>query len=111
MDYTPELRKNGQVVQPNVEQMPDNNGWPEPLTDESNPVGMKVTVGKNGESTMNDGISTSQNQTGGWSLGEGKAPGATTPVATDGDEKLRTDGDPLKTSQQKDGAHHLAEGE
>lgn len=107
---TPNLRKNGQVVQPNVEQMPEGNGWPDPLTDESDPVGMKMSVGKNGESIMNDGINTSQAKTGGWHLaeGDGQAPVSQPDASVD---QSPPSGDPLKTSQQKAGAHHLAEGE
>lgn len=65
-----DIRKNGQVNQPNVTNVPDNNGWPEPLTDPSNPYARKVTVGRNGESMAGD----------------------------------------IKTSQQKAGEHHKAEG-
>lgn len=106
----PTLRKNGQVVQPNVEFMPDNNGWPTPLTDESNPVRQQVTVGKNGESIMNDGINTSQSKNGGWHLPEGSSQGAATQPNTQSDGSASS-GDPLKTSQQKQGGHHLPEGE
>jgi hypothetical protein len=108
MAQEPTLRRNGQVVQPNVEQMPEGNGWPTPLTDESNPVQMKVQDGKNGESIMNDGINTSQTKTGGWSLTEGSAPASATQPNTQGDEAVRS-GDPLKTSQQIAGEHHLPE--
>lgn len=110
MDYQPKLRRNGQVAQPNVEQMPEGNGWPDPLTDESNPVTQTVSVGKNGESIMNDGINTSQAKTGGWSLPEGDSAGPATQAPTNEDTMGRSR-DPLKTSQQLDGAHHLAEGE
>lgn len=91
MAYEPDtklrqLRKNGQVVQPNTELVPDNNGWPEPLTDESSPYKIGVTNGKNGESSMNDGINTSQKSTGGWHLPEGEKSGPATNEAsgTDG---------------------------
>lgn len=60
-----DLNKNLQVKQPNIEQLPGNNGWPEdtPLTDPSNPLGRKVTVGRNGES-MQIPVTTSQQRAG-----------------------------------------------
>lgn len=59
------LRKNLQVVQPNIEFTPENNGWPEdkPLTDPSSPLGLNVTVGRKGES-MQKPVTTSQQRAG-----------------------------------------------
>lgn len=136
---TPDIRKNGQVVQPNVEQTPDNNGWPEPLTDPSTPYKIAVTDGKNGEQSNMDGLKTSQDI---WSLTEGnagsgnseadgvsgqrasgdkvsqkiwsdpagKAPSAPAKQWQDPDESVRSS-DPLKTGQQSDGEHHDPAGE
>lgn len=76
------LRKNMQVVQPNVTQLPENNGWPEetPLSDPSNPLGRKVTVGRNGES-MQGQVTTSQQRAGEHHKAEGNiADGATQPT-------------------------------
>jgi hypothetical protein len=133
MAYEPDTnlratRKNGQVVQPNVEFVPDNNGWPEPLTDPSTPYRISVTNGKNGESKMDDGLKTSQDA---WHLPEGTTPvsavqpdgldgqrgsqdsisqkiwsqpGGDSPKASqpdlDGDTPVRSS-DPLKTSQMQ----------
>lgn len=56
-----DIRKNLQVNQPNMENLPENNGWPtdDPLTDPSSPLQRKVTVGRNGDS-MQKGTQTSQ---------------------------------------------------
>ena len=43
-----EYRKNLQCKQPNIEYTPEDNGWPEPLTDQSNPIRYAVVDGKNG---------------------------------------------------------------
>jgi hypothetical protein len=69
----PDLKRNLQVKQPYVTDMPEGNGWPEPLTDESSPLRMTVNNGKNGESSMNDGISTSQQREAGHHAPEGDA--------------------------------------
>lgn len=42
-------RRNLQVEQPNVKFPPEGNGWPTPLTDESDPVRYSYTTGKSGE--------------------------------------------------------------
>lgn len=89
MAYEPDtklrdLRKNGQVVQPDVENMPDDNGWPKPLTDPSTPYKIGVTNGKNGEQSNVD-PKISQDS---WSLTEGKSGGAATPEA-DGQDGQR----------------------
>lgn len=87
MAYEPDtnlraIRKNGQVVQPSTEYVPDNNGWPDPLTDESSPYRVTVTNGKNGESKMDDGLKTSQDA---WHLPEGTTPvSAVQPEGLDG---------------------------
>ena len=91
-----DIRKNGQVVQPNVEQMPDDNGWPEPLTDPSTPYKIGVTNGKNGEQTQMDGMKTSQDI---WSLTEGKSGGAVTPEADGQDGQRAPGGEQQNTSQ------------
>lgn len=39
-------RKNLQVKQPGIQYEPEGNGWPTPLTDQSNPVTHKFTVGR-----------------------------------------------------------------
>lgn len=101
-----DLRKNGQVVQPNVEYAPDNNGWPEALTDPSSPIRQNVSIGKNGESKMNDGNKTSQDT---WSRPEGTPPSSATQPDTSADKSHRHS-DPLKTSQMQEGGHHLPEG-
>lgn len=44
----PKTRRNGQVEQPGIQYEPEGNGWPTPLTDESNPLSIKVTDGKSG---------------------------------------------------------------
>lgn len=41
-------RKNLQVAQPGIEYQPEGNGWPEPLTDTSNPVKHSYVNGKSG---------------------------------------------------------------
>lgn len=78
MGYKPDTklrdyRKNGQVVQPFIENPPDNNGWPEPLTDPSVPYQIKVNDGQNGEQTTMSDTNTSQSKTGGWHLSEGES--------------------------------------
>ena len=79
------LQKGGQVVQPNIELPPDNNGWPDPLTDPSSPYKVSVTNGKNGEQNNMDKTETSQATTGGWHLAEGRSGGAETqPAGLDG---------------------------
>lgn len=88
-----QLRKNGQVVQPNVEFSPDNNGWPEPLTDPSTPYKIAVNDGKNGEVKDMDGMKTSQDT---WSLPEG-SPAGGAPEAQ-GTSGQRASGE--KTSQK-----------
>lgn len=134
-----DLRKNGQVVQPNVEYMPDDNGWPKPLTDPSDPYKVKVTNGKNGEQKDMDGEKTSQDS---WSLTEGSSSGAASQPAgesgqrgsdystsqtiwsdpagkkdggatqpdIDGDTSVKNS-DPLKTSQQGSDDHDKPEGD
>lgn len=42
-------RKNGQVAQPGIAQPPEGNGWPVPLTDDSNPLKFPTTDGKSGK--------------------------------------------------------------
>lgn len=79
-----DLRKNLQVKQQNIEQLPENNGWPtdEPLSDPSSPLGRKVTVGRNGES-MQGQVTTSQQREGAHHKAEGNiADGATQPPYT-----------------------------
>jgi len=44
-----EYRKNGNCKQPHIQYEPEGNGWPEPLTDQSNPIKHSYTVGKSGE--------------------------------------------------------------
>lgn len=126
-----DLRKNLQVKQPNMEYPPEGNGWPEPLTSPSNPLRIGVTNGKNGESTMNDGVQTSQQKKGEHHLGETEGlqktfgPGAlsgplSTPETYHGDPKgdgftgsdrgSYGDQNP-KTSQQIRGEHDKVEGE
>jgi hypothetical protein len=99
MDYEPKLRRNGQVVQPNIEYTPEGNGWPEPLTDESNPIRHTVTAGRNGESIANDGK--------GKECGTGGRPEGGSYQDLGGTGSLT---DELKTSQQKSGEHDTAEG-
>lgn len=131
-------RKNGQVVQPNIEYTPDDNGWPEPLTDPSTPYKIGVTNGKNGE-TMQVDTKTSQDSwhlpegapgAGGtqpegdlsgqrgseanvsqkiWSAPEGDKPSGATQPDIDGDTSVRSS-NPLQTSQQAAGEHHDPEG-
>lgn len=41
-------RKNGQTVQPGIQYPPEGNGWPQPLTDQSDPLRYSYVNGKNG---------------------------------------------------------------
>lgn len=66
----PDNRETLQVNQPNVVNLPENN-WPEPLTDPSNKLKMKVTEGSNGSQTNKDITSTSQQDAGDHQLAEG----------------------------------------
>lgn len=136
MAGVPKIRKSGQVVQDHIEYVPDNNGWPEPLTDPSTPYKIGLTNGKNGEQkqvdtkTSQDTWSRPEGDSSGsasqpdtsaqrasgektsqpiWSLAEGQnAKGGTQPN-TDGDSSVRSS-DPLKTSQQAASDHHRPEG-
>lgn len=92
-----EYRKNGQVVQPNVANVPDNNGWPEPLTDTSNPIKHTVSIGRLGESKNIPGDKTAQDAR---HLPEGSYGGSN----NDGS------GEVLRTTQQKKSEHHRPEG-
>lgn len=108
----PNLKPNLQVRQPNVVDPPEGNGWPTPLTDESNPIRQAVTNGSNGEVTgVDNRIQTSQSKNGGWSLCEGMG-GASAPDNQGIDESQMGAGlrDPLKTTQQIRGEHHKPEG-
>lgn len=40
------IRKSLQMNQPGVEPMPEGSGWPEPLTDPSDPIKFGMTDGK-----------------------------------------------------------------
>lgn len=137
-----DVMKNLQVKQPGIEQLPGNNGWPEdtPLTDPSNPLGRKVTVGRNGES-MQKPVTTSQQREGAHHKAEGNgsdqgtqpptdserapSPFKTTGFVSDpggrveptitmppyGEDAIgRANGSPTITTQQQDGAHKLPEG-
>lgn len=101
-----DTRRNLQAKQPYVTDMPEGNGWPEPLVDNSDQIKTVVMDGKMGESRMNDGINTSQAKTGGWKLPEGS--NQATPSE---DHLLFTDArdhtglDSTKTFQQLDGGH------
>lgn len=132
--------KNFQTKQPHIEYPPEGNGWPEPLTDPSSPLGKKVTVGRNGES-MEGQVTTSQQREGAHHAPEGKYAASPTqapttdqkapsPFATSGfvsdpagrndppatmapyDESAvgRANKDPIHTTQQVDKAHKLVEG-
>ena len=94
----PKLRDNLQVKQPHIAYEPEGNGWPEPLTDPSDPIRQKVTVGNNGETKNITPIATSQQKETGHHLDEG---GQTPAVG-------KAQG--LPTSQQKSGEYSLAEG-
>jgi hypothetical protein len=106
--YKPKLQDNLQVAQPNVEQLPEGNGWPTPLTDESSPLKQSITNGRNGESNNMEDLRTSQMKEGGHHLAEGQS-GATATQPNTGESKKG--GDPLKTSQQKGSGHDTPEGE
>lgn len=84
-----------------------NSGWPEPLVDPSDPIRLKVSIGKNGGAEMNDGNKTSQDI---WSLVEGKEPAAGSQPDSD-PNKARRHPNPLKTSQMQESGHHLPEGQ
>lgn len=58
----PDVRKNLQVRQPNIEgvDVNDDNGWPTPLSDPSNPLKMVVSNGSRGETSYIDALSTSR---------------------------------------------------
>lgn len=99
-----DLRKNMQVVQPNVEYTPDNNGWPEPLTDPSSPLKQSVTNGRNGEQNNMEDLRTSQMKETGHHLPEGRFQAQAT-QADPSEDSVQPSGDPLKTSQQKRGEH------
>lgn len=127
-----DLKRNLQVNQPNVTELPEGNGWPEPLGENSNPLRMKVTNGRNGESSMGPKIATSQQGRGehhtpetegssGNTSGAGALSGPlSTPEtynggASDGGFVGSDRGDYStsipKTSQQKRGDHSCPEGE
>jgi hypothetical protein len=48
MERKNETKVNLQTKQPFIQEAPEGNGWPTPLTDESNPVTYKYTTGKSG---------------------------------------------------------------
>jgi hypothetical protein len=106
--YEPKLKDNLQVAQPNVAELPEGNGWPKPLTDESNPLKQTVSYGRNGEQNNMDDLRTSQMKDGGHHLPEGR--NQATATTADASEK-KSGGDPLKTSQQKSSDHKLPEGD
>lgn len=85
----PDNRRNLQVNQPGIQgnKEVDQNGWPTPLTDPSNPVKMAVTSGSNGEQKNFDPVSTSKQAVG----------------------EVGISGPYLHTSQQKAGEHSLAD--
>jgi len=61
-----------QVNQPNIEQLPQGNGWPTPLVDPSGTLKMAVTNGQSGSQKNIDPISTSQQDRKEHQLGEGQ---------------------------------------
>lgn len=92
-----DLRKNLQVAQPNLEQTPENNGWPTdmPLTDPSSPLRRQVTVGRNGESMQGE-VTTSQQRAGEHHKAEGNSTGpASQPTGQLTSERAPS---PMKTS-------------
>lgn len=80
-----DLKKNLMVKQPNVTELPENNGWPTPLVDESSPIRQVVNMGKVGEVSNKQLTSTSPES---WEQGSGESP---------------------KTSQMSGSGHHTPE--
>lgn len=105
-----DLKRNMQVQQPNIAELPEGNGWPDPLTDSGPQLRQQINDGKNGESIMNDGANTSQAKTGGWHLPEGDSSASGTQPNTSPDTPRAGRNDPTKTSQMLEGGHHTPEG-
>jgi hypothetical protein len=100
----PDLRKNLQVNQPGIQgnEVNDDNGWPTPLTDPSNPLKMAVTSGSNGEQRNFDPVATAgQDQL---SLSEGSSKIKTGDMEAQGGHS-----DKFKTSQQNADDHSTGE--
>ena len=101
----PDVRRNLQVKQPNVEFPPEGNGWPVDLNDQSSPMRISVKVGKNGEGSMKDIVSTSQQREGNHHIPEGKYQADNTVDEQSLGESNMGDGtsDPIHTTQQMRG--------
>lgn len=85
MANTPDTRRNLMTNQPYTTNMPEGNGWPEPLVDDSDQLRIQVLDGKNGERIMDDGLKTSQQKEMGHHAPEGDPlPTPTQPPYTDG---------------------------
>lgn len=101
-----DLRRNLQTRPPGIQglEQVDQNGWPVPLNDPSDPLSMKVTNGSNGEQKNIQAMSTSSK--GELSLTEGREA-----TSGGGDTPQGGHSNKLKTSQQNDEDHSTPESE